>query len=153
MIRLSLAPGAALALLALACTTSTPAAGLGRDGVTPSPREAPACRQPGEDSEYTLDYLRDLLSTSDPQRTPVRDSISLSVLADTAIVLVTNEATCARAIPAYERALGRTRSGRSVHVYRAGASYVVEDPAERVGEHGYLPVFTSSFALIRELLR
>jgi hypothetical protein len=100
-----------------------------------------------------LTYFRDLLTTTDPARVAVRDSLGLSKTTTSKINLVTKASTCTSAVTALNTQRGEPNIARQVWVYTLGSDFGVEDPALSVAPGEYHPIylFTSRFVYKRTL--
>ena len=100
-----------------------------------------------------LTYFKDLLSTNDPARAAVRDSLGLAKTAVSKISLVTTTATCTSAVTALNTRRGEPNTVRQVWVYKLGNDFAVEDPALTVPASEYRPIylFSGSFVYKRTL--
>ncbi len=69
------------------------------------------------------------------------------------IELVTSAAVCEAAAAAYSAAMASSPpAGRMVYVVKVGRSYVVSDPAERLGEFGRSVVFDAKWNVVVRIL-
>jgi hypothetical protein len=78
-----------------------------------------------------LAYFRSLLTTTNPARIAVRDSLGLSAASASKINLVTKASTCVSAVNALNAQRQETGKVRQVWVYTLGNNYAVEDPADQ----------------------
>ena len=99
-----------------------------------------------------LSYFRDLLTTTDPARVAVRDSLGLSATNVNKINLVTKNSTCVNAVNAMNTQRQQSGKVRQVWVYTLGNNYAVEDPADQEpGQYRLIYLFSNSNVYKRTL--
>jgi hypothetical protein len=92
-----------------------------------------------------LSYFHDLLTTTDPARVPVRDSLQLAGVKASQIKLVTTTSICTRAVSALNAQRQEPGKVRQVWVYTLGSNYAVEDPADQEpGQDRLIYLFSNS---------
>jgi hypothetical protein len=101
-----------------------------------------------------LTYFRDLLTTTDPARAAVRDSLGLTKTTASKVNLVTKAATCTSAVTALNAQRREPNTVRQVWVCTLGNDFAVEDPALVVAPGEYRPIylFSSKFVPQRTLV-
>ena len=100
-----------------------------------------------------LNYFKQLLTTTNPARVAVRDSLTLAAAALNKASLVTKQATCVAAVNALNALRQEPGVVRQVWVYALGNNYAVEDPAIVIPPGVYRPIylFSGNFAYKRTL--
>jgi hypothetical protein len=100
-----------------------------------------------------LDYFKQLLTSTDPARVAVRDSLTLSAVAANKISLVTRASTWVSAVNALNAHRQEPGVTRQVWVCALGSNYAVEDPgiATQPGEYSAIYLFDKSFVYKRTL--
>jgi hypothetical protein len=123
------------------------AAGLG--GCHPAAPPAPAqavCRAADALSERTVGELQALAVSPDSIEAASRDSLRLPQLSAARVAVVQEEATCRRALQAFNAIQGTPGRLRRLHVYQYGAYFVAEDPdIEGTGEYRVVRIFDNAW--------
>jgi hypothetical protein len=121
---------------------------------TPIPAQATSGCRP-EDALYVprrLVYFRDLLTTTDPARAAVRDSLQLAPVKADDIKLVTKTSTCTRAVSALNTQRQEPGKARQVWIYSFGNNYAIEDPADQApGQDHPIYIFSKAHVYKRTL--
>ncbi len=136
---------------------TTAAIGAVLSTVKPEPKVAAASSQClGADSVSAnlISYITDLINTTNVQLAALRDSVGLTGVSPSSLVLVADKNICAKAAAALDNLANVQSSGRLVYVVQAGNSrYVVEDPNGTAGEHLMAWIYDSRFRLVQGLAR
>lgn len=112
------------------------------------------CRGADSASADLIGYITELINTTDVQLAAMRDSIGLTGVSPSSLVLVTDKTTCAKAAAALDNLANVQSSGRTVYVVQAGTSrYIVEDPNGTAGEYLMVWVYDSRFRLVQGIAR
>lgn len=129
------------------------AVGLLSLAAAPAAAQASGCRP--ADTLYVprrLSYFRDLLTTTDPARVAVRDSLKLASASASKINLVTKTSTCTSAVTALNTQRQEAGKVRQVWVYSLGNNYAVEDPTDQSpGQNRLIYLFSNSNVYKRTL--
>lgn len=100
---------------------------------TASELSAGVCRPPDAISQRIIDHLKRYSTATTGDNKTVRDSLHLP--ATSSVAVITSEAVCKKANPAYQAALAGTGHGFSgqVYVLQVGTVYAVFDPVYHWG--------------------
>ncbi len=108
------------------------------------------CRDADSASANLISYVTDLINTTNVQLAALRDSLGLTGVSPSSLVLVTDKTTCANTAAALDKLANVQNSGRTAYVVQAGTSrYVVEDPNGTAGEHLMAWVYDSRFKRVQ----
>ena len=94
----------------------------------PSPAQE-TCHAADALSEWTVTRLQALAVSTDSIEAASRDSLRLPALPASRVRFVQDEATCRRALQAFNAIQGTPTRLRRLQVYRYGSYFAVEDPA------------------------
>lgn len=111
-----------------------------------------SCRTADANSARLLEFVRFLVTTTDPVQTRIRDSLGVAPMAASRVSLVTTAKTCSSAVAAYNAATNSVGRPRNVHLVSAGKTYAVFDPDDRGGEWSVTLFFDSKFKFVRSTL-
>jgi hypothetical protein len=113
--------------------------------------EAGACRPAQEGHhESRMAYLRELVSSPDPDRVEMRRQIGLVAAAPDVVRSVEDARTCQRAVAAVNTRHETLGLERSIWVFRLADAYAVEDPTgHRRGERIGIQFFDKDFGFLR----
>jgi hypothetical protein len=118
--------------------------------VSPVAGGATACLGPDEQTESEIAYLRRMTGSTNPLDVAWRQRIPLPAALPSEIALVSDSATCARALTAYNtRANEEGVSVTGVYVIAVKDMYVVSNPQLKAGEFLLHYVFDSAFTFRR----
>lgn len=108
------------------------------------------CRAASADQVRTsrrLSYLKDLVSSSDPDHVQSRQTLGIPSMSSAKVKLVTRQQDCLAAVTAMNTYREEPGTVRQVWVYALGtAGYAVDDPVlDRLGQHRTLDFFGPSW--------
>lgn len=106
------------------------------------------CLGPDSTATRLVARLQFLEHASDSGNRVFRTNTQMEVAPDSAIVLVTDSASCAKAVKAYNTLFSDSVVRTSaVYLIRTGQQYVAMDPTLPAGEWGMYALLDSTFAL------
>ena len=111
-------------------------------------RAQTVCR--GPDSQTVLRRNTIARVVTDTALASARTMMAFPAVADSAIVVVTDESICTQARDAYNASLPTINqtSGRRVYVVRVGTVFSVDDPTLKFGEFGLAMTLSQTFAVL-----
>jgi hypothetical protein len=114
--------------------------------VSRPPLSSAPCLGPDSYSDYHIRNLQDIASTTEPYLVEWRERVRLPVVPASEIAFVSDSATCARGVVAYNaRANLEGEIATRVYVLRMGDLYVISNPQYKTGEWVAHFVFDRSF--------
>lgn len=105
-----------------------------------SAQTSSSCRASDTDAQRLLSYVRQLVATTDPTRTPLRTSLGLKAIDSSRVVMVTDNAVCNKVAQGINTAQGTPNLIRQLYVLDVGTSYAAQDPTHPSGE--WWPIVT-----------
>lgn len=95
---------------------------------------ASTCRASDANAVRLLSYVRQLVTSADPVRVQVRDSLGLPATRSSNVSLVTDNRVCAEVAQGVNAATGTSGLTRQLYVLKVGSYYAAQDPDHPSGE-------------------
>jgi hypothetical protein len=131
------------AVLAGACVVFVPTAGA--QAVSP-------CRPSDEGALVLRSYLRELVTTTDPERVALRDDLRLAAMDSTKVVLVTDHEVCRKVAAGINTAFRTPSLVRQLRVFSVGKRLAAQDPGHPSGEYHPTMVVSARYEFIGSVL-
>lgn len=90
---------------------------------------ASGCRAMTDRVQGKIDYVKELVSSTDTNRVAMRQSLGVAQASASKVTLVTKTSTCQSAVTGLNTILGTPGIARQVYVIATGNGYAVDDPS------------------------
>jgi len=99
----------------------------------PQPLPASPCMAADAYTRFHVASLREIVRSTDPDTVEWRTTIQLPAASDSSVVVVSDSATCARGLAAYNSVISDT-TVTSLYLIRVSTVFVASNPKLRAGE-------------------
>jgi hypothetical protein len=117
-----------------------------------APAATSTCRVADSTALTLRSYLRQLVTSTDPDRVALRIGIGLAAMDSTTIVQVTNSRVCDNVANGMNAALKTPNLARNLYVFSVGRSFAAQDPDRAAGEWLPLMIVDSKYAYLGSVL-